>query len=147
MHSAPSVCQRRSATASRLYRPAIRKLLAKLTRVLILKRNSFGKQSGDQSRATGVQHRLVMIKSRFKPIIGAPPHPFRLRRQRPYVRIVVAYQPLLDPGLAQVRAADGVIELRLVSHDAPPPSLPTAENRSLPVAATAPRRAGLAAGK
>lgn len=88
-----------------------------------------------------------MVKAILEPIIGALPHPFRLRRQRPFVRIEVADQPPLNPRLTKVRATGGIVKLRLVGHDVLPPSPVEYGNGVLQEAATTPMRAVPAADK
>ena len=71
---------------------------------------------------------FVAVEFFLGAIVCPPPHPFRLRRKVPFVRIKATNraQPRFYPRLPLVRPIIAVEELRVVG-DLPPPSLPTRE--------------------
>jgi hypothetical protein len=62
------------------------------------------------------------------PIVGLPPHPFRLWWKIPYIWIEVSYQSRLDPRFSRVSAVCRIVELGLIGN-LPPPCLPAAKSR------------------
>jgi hypothetical protein len=81
-----------------------------------------------KSGAAIVENSLIPVKLFGLPVVGRPPHPFRLRRQIPFVWIEFANQPGLDPRYSRVSPVRGVVELGLIG-DLPPPGLAAAKSR------------------
>jgi hypothetical protein len=77
----------------------------------VFKRELFCKQFGHKLEDAVIQNCLIPIKPLYVAIVGAPPHPLRLRWQVPFVRITVANQSAFDFGFAAMGTIVWIEEL------------------------------------
>ena len=81
-----------------------------------------------RSHQSFVKRCFVSVEFFLRTIVCLPPHPFRLRRKFPFVKIEAAYpaQPRIDSRHAPMSPNDAVVELRGIGDLLPPP-LPAGE--------------------
>jgi hypothetical protein len=83
---------------------------------------------GNQWNDALIEDVLVAVVALDIEVVRAPPHPFRLRRQVPFIWIAVTDETRLDLRLARMRAIIRPQELRSIGNNPPPPSLPAAKS-------------------
>jgi hypothetical protein len=86
----------------------------------------FSEQFGEQLGATTSKNGFVSVKSRHVLIVGRPAHPFRFRRQVPFIGIKIGNQSRFNFSFANVSTIVRIRKLRGIS-DLSPPCLAAAE--------------------